>query len=245
MKKQILFKAVIVTVILSSCSKQDQLNSITSSPAQDQTGKTVTATSRMLPDITSNLEAWFPLNGNLKDSAKKLADGVPSSRFVSYGFDRKGTAKSALYIDSNFVKLKAVPQQIPTSLSVWFKPVSMDYNTAGAVVSTEYMGPKVLQSGPTSLGVVATSTNTPGQNVDLLNLNWHHAVVTYDGKYVKYYVDDVLKYTLRHSGPIPATVDDYFIGWSSVWPYWNGYVDDVRFYSRALSAADVDALYHQ
>ena len=246
MKKQILFTTVIVTVILSSCTKEDRTMQITSPSAQDQTAQAVSSRNRATPDIVSNLEGWFPLNGNLKDSANKLADGVPSKRVFSYAYDRKGKFKSAIYIDSTFfVKIKAVPQQIPTSLSVWFQPVSFDYNMAGAVVSTDYMGPKVLQSGFNALGIVATSTNSPGEYVAIPNMNWHHAVVTYDGKYVKFYLDNVLKYTLRHSGPIPPTQSDYYIGWSSVWPHWNGWVDDIRFYSRALSATDVDALYHE
>lgn len=77
--------------------------------------------------------------------------------------------------------------------------------------------------------------------------SWHHVVGTYDGSQIKIYMDGVLQasnpYTSAmtySSGYLPFGIG----GDSSRIRYLNGSLDDVRVYNRALSAAEIQAIYN-
>jgi hypothetical protein len=246
MKKQISILAVVfAAVAVVSCSKE-KMNEQGTQNSEELTTSNVATTRTVRNPLMVNLEGFFKFDSNLKDATGKLKDGISSARVVSYATDRKGNAKSAVYLDSSYsIKILAVPQQTHTSVSLWFKPVHFSESMAGSILSSAAMGPNVHQPGVQMLGTVATSESTPGDYVSLVTKTWHHAVVTFDGSNVRIYLDNVLRATVPHSASIPSSLSDYFVGKSFVWPLWKGYVDDLRFYSRTLSASDVSALYNQ
>jgi hypothetical protein len=83
------------------------------------------------------------------------------------------------------------------------------------------------------------------------NTTWAHAVCTYNGSAVKIYLNGVLDASRTVDLPLDRNTGalvvggndktqwapDYFHNW------WNGAIDDFRLYNRALTAADVSALY--
>lgn len=72
--------------------------------------------------------------------------------------------------------------------------------------------------------------------------NWHFIALTYDGTTACLYADGVLKASgAKNWNLIPG---NFYIGEqvNNMAEYWNGSVDDVRIYNRALSAADVSSL---
>ena len=247
MKKQFLVLATtVVSLVIISCSKEKtEMESSTLNPGEQTASSNAPAERLVVDPLLVNLEGRFEFNSNLKDLSKKLGDGVPTRRGVSYGFDRKGNFKAALYLDSTYsVKLNDVPQQTKTSLSVWVKPVHLQ-NGFGGIVTHQTMGPKVDQSVARLSCAVATDISTPGEYIDIFYPGWHHVVITYDGSNVRAYINNVLKATLPHSASISPSLIDYVVGWSYIWDCnWKGYVDDLRFYSRTLSASDVQKLYN-
>jgi len=72
---------------------------------------------------------------------------------------------------------------------------------------------------------------------------WHHVVGTYDGSTMEVYVNGVLENSASHTGDIRA-VNFVRIGGHS-WPtlYFNGLIDEVRIYNRALSSAEIQKHY--
>ncbi|MBI3621533.1 MAG: hypothetical protein HY208_05025 [Nitrospirae bacterium] len=84
---------------------------------------------------------------------------------------------------------------------------------------------------------------TPGYNDN----RWHHAVMVVDASGGKLYVDGVLKASRGWTGTAgaPSTTRPLNIGQypGTASPYFPGLLDDVRLYSRALSGAEVVALY--
>jgi hypothetical protein len=78
---------------------------------------------------------------------------------------------------------------------------------------------------------------------------WHHVCGTYDGAYVRLYIDGVedpaSRLGVAYSGPITNNDFDVCIGEYSERPgrYWHGLMDDVRIYSYALSEAEVKEVY--
>ena len=78
--------------------------------------------------------------------------------------------------------------------------------------------------------------------------NWHHYVGTYSAdRYLRLYIDG--KLVAGPKGPYGAIVDDtgiMAIGWDEGNPvrYFNGLIDEVRIYNRALSSAEISAIYN-
>ena len=78
---------------------------------------------------------------------------------------------------------------------------------------------------------------------------WHHVAATYDGKAVRSYIDGVEKgHPVKTPGPLKKSTWDLCIG-NSVVEYgtgeflaFDGLIDEVRIYNRALSAAEIKAL---
>jgi hypothetical protein len=74
---------------------------------------------------------------------------------------------------------------------------------------------------------------------------WHHVCGTYDGAYVRLYIDGVedpaSRLDVAYSGRITSNDFDVCIGENSEKPgrYWHGLIDDVRIYSYALSQHEV------
>jgi len=70
---------------------------------------------------------------------------------------------------------------------------------------------------------------------------WHHLAGTYDGSQVKIYLDGVLRNTANHVGSIASTAYNVNIGRCSEVTdrLYDGRIDDVRIYNRALSANEI------
>ena len=244
MRKEILILATVFsTNAFISCSKEQ--NELPGRAKQGNEEISSSINRGNVDPLTADLEGWFSFDNSLKDKSGKLTDGISSSRGVLYTTDRKGNPKSAIYLDSSYsVKIKSVPQQTHTSVSLWFKPLPFTNTIAGSILSSQAMGSNVHQPGIQMSGTVSTSVSTPGAYVPLIIPTWHHAVVTFDGSNVRIYLDNVLKATIPHPALIPASLSDYFVGKSFAWPLWKGYVDDLRFYSLTLSDINVSALYN-
>jgi PKD repeat protein len=84
---------------------------------------------------------------------------------------------------------------------------------------------------------------TFGQNVygNALPLNsWSHIAGTYDGATMKFYVNVVLVGSRAQTGSISTTTGQLSIGGDpSSGQYWQGRIDEVRIYNRALSQTEV------
>jgi hypothetical protein len=69
---------------------------------------------------------------------------------------------------------------------------------------------------------------------------WTHLAATYDGATVRLYVNGTLVRSTAASGAIVAGTGALRIGGNSIRGEWfRGYIDEVRVYSRALTAAEI------
>ena len=247
MKKQILIlAATFITVAFISCSKEKMETPNVPATANEEI-ITSSSNNRPQPDpLTVNLEARFMFNSNTKDITGNWMDAkqFPLLRTgIVYGADRKGISKSALKLDGNYgVYLTDASQQTNTSISVWVK--RSEIVSTATIVTPNGVGPALHQSDHTFKGLVFTSSFAPSVTSDsFIDSDWHHLVVTYDGSFVKLYVDGILQSTTFYSGTCNDPALYYRIGFTN-WVFWKGYVDDLRFYSRTLSASDVQKLYN-
>ena len=80
---------------------------------------------------------------------------------------------------------------------------------------------------------------------------WHHLAATYDGETLKLYVDGaVQKQTATFKGPVAWAGKELTVGLNRSAPTpeekglsYQGIIDDVRIYDRALAATDITAIY--
>ena len=71
---------------------------------------------------------------------------------------------------------------------------------------------------------------------------WSHLAATYDGTVVALYLNGSQVSQLLTSGPMAPTSQPLKIGGNAIWGEWfSGLIDEVRVYSRALSASEIQA----
>lgn len=130
------------------------------------------------------------------------------------------------------------------TLEAWVRPVALGgwrtvlfkERTAGNVY-----GLYAAQASGRPLGQVFIGEERNAVGSAPLPTNaWTYLAATYDGSSVRLYVDGEQAGTSSVSGAMAASAGPLRIGGNSVWSEWfAGLVDEVRVYSRALSAAEI------
>jgi Concanavalin A-like lectin/glucanases superfamily/Bacterial Ig-like domain/Bacterial Ig domain/PKD domain/Glucose / Sorbosone dehydrogenase len=83
---------------------------------------------------------------------------------------------------------------------------------------------------------VKNATGTAGLPLDA----WAHVTATYDGAALRLYVDGALITTTAVTGAMPVSTGPLRVGGNSIWgEYFQGLIDEVRVYRRALSTAEI------
>jgi endonuclease/exonuclease/phosphatase family metal-dependent hydrolase len=154
-------------------------------------------------------------------------------------------------IDDNVTVAVPAPSLRPAgtyAISAWVRYTATD--TSGGDVAT--MGDSYalrvqptgdvktyFYNGTTWNAVISTGVNTKDGA-------WHHLVGQYTGSSVQVYVDGVLKNQAAFTGSIVYTLGSSFFlgqhGNGGVHHNFNGTIDQVRVYGRALTAAEISAL---
>jgi uncharacterized protein YjdB len=96
--------------------------------------------------------------------------------------------------------------------------------------------------GTVSVSGTDFSAAFEAEDVQVPMNTWTHLATTFDGATLRLYVDGTLVNTVAASGKMPVSSGPLRIGGDAVWgEYFNGLIDEVRIYNRALSAAEVTA----
>ena len=71
---------------------------------------------------------------------------------------------------------------------------------------------------------------------------WTHLTATYDGTTQRLYINGVQVASGAQTGSITTSISPLHIGGNSIWgEYFNGYIDEVRIYNRALTTSEIQA----
>ena len=238
MKKQMLIISIVtVSTILFSCSKE-QLEMPKDEQAINE--EMVAPPAKPTSDLSLNLEGCYEFNNSLEDKTNKLGTLYSSASRLQYGPDRNGTPNSSIVFQGNhYLQVSAVPRTSNSSVSVWIK-----YNTVnGAGILTGSVA-RLSQQNGTIVGATNDNIGVVAEYYYKMRPDnaWHHIVIAADPLASKFYLDGKLVKTV--SSPLNTNgFSDYFIGSSGVVGFWNGSMDDLRFYSRTLTATDVKALF--
>lgn len=205
--------------------------------------------------LNAGLDAHYSFDNTMKDASHNLADAKAflinntgqtySPVFVA---NRKGKIKSAIKLNGLYqVGITGVPAHTKRSMSVWVKMNKENYSNESItpiLYSTKgfYVSQK---SNEYSVNADAMIGNTGLRiSTGLLDNEWHHLVLTYDGFNYNVYVDNLLKGTKTMEGIEPAIFSNYLISGGSVLQNWQGCIDDLRFYHRVLSTTEVRDLFY-
>lgn len=213
--------------------------------------------------LNSGLVSWYPFNGSAGDASGN------GNNLLVYGAvlttDRSDNPDSAYALDGNSSYLMmahsgslAFTNAFTFSTWVNFNQINrtmdgFDQQALFAKKNYSQFG-LVLTTEPTGNLAFHHEGLTPNQSTynwtDVQPGTWYHLSVTYDGSKTRHFINGVLKAETTVSGTLAANTDDLLIGKSSFsspefpWEYpLDGKLDDMRFYNRALSAAEVTALY--
>jgi glucose/arabinose dehydrogenase len=129
------------------------------------------------------------------------------------------------------------------TLEAWVNPSTRGdfwrdvvYKGDNDIYYLEGTAPNVI--GP---GTGGTFSSAPLNAPTPIPLNaWSHLAATYDGTTLRMYVNGVQVASRAQTGPINKSSGPLTIGGDSLYgQYWNGLIDEVRVYNRALSAAEI------
>jgi len=155
---------------------------------------------------------------------------------------------------NNRINIADVPELDLTTgatVEMWFKPHEINFGTRYTrMISKGQEGANmyaIILDGDNKPYFYLTGPNTSANSNTTLGANaWYHLVGTYDGTDIKIYLNNELKGTTNAPGTITTNNDTLAIGnnsdGSTDRPAY-GYFDDVRVYSRALTASEITAHY--
>jgi prepilin-type N-terminal cleavage/methylation domain-containing protein len=202
--------------------------------------------SEMPLSIDLDLLGWWKLDNNFSDSSGKNNHGT--AYLVSFVDDKYGKEKATASfngVDSK-ISISYINPVKETSVMAWFKRTGIpagDHHiiTGGSSVEISIYDP----SGQIRTGV---NTDSQGRRVfnsgsGLVDGNWHHVAMTYDGENLRSYIDGNITATNPVSGNLTGRAAEIGRYLSNTYVT-NGYIDDVRIYGRALSSEEIKAVYN-
>ena len=210
------------------------------------------ATVQLVPTSTTGLVASYGFN---EGSGVSVAD---SSRT-----DNVGTISGATWVTGGMFggalsfnganSFVTIPDSASLHLTngmtieAWIKPATEEgFTTVVLKESSNDLNYGLYGSdgtgNPPSAYVNPSTSSTKGaRGVSALALNtWSHLAATYDGSSLNLYVNGVLVGSQNVPGVLETSTGALRIGGNSIWgEYFNGLIDELRIYNRALNAGEI------
>jgi hypothetical protein len=142
------------------------------------------------------------------------------------------------------------------SISAWVNPAVNNQTEFGRIAETQYNGGLYLgvdATGNNYKFIVNTGTGTTGScgasfgcaQGGAVTSGWHLVTATFDGATAILYVDNAIvgsdTFTAPGTTNYPLYIGRYYGGTGYGW---NGGIDEVRLYNRALTSAEVTAIFN-
>ena len=130
------------------------------------------------------------------------------------------------------------------SFSVWFKMNELGDNGTLLFNRVKYIL-KLDNHGKVSFGLYnpTWSSVTTDWADRVIDTDWHNVIVTYDGSFLKMYLDAILIKTTTTSGEINSTTSDIFIGNEDTRNDFSALIDQVAIYTSTLTPEEITELY--
>jgi hypothetical protein len=206
----------------------------------------------------AGVAAWWSGEGDASDQAGTnngtLRGGVtfgPGQVGQAFSFD--GASGSVLVPDSPALRFTNA-----MTVEAWINPKSWGGTTREIV--SKWFGGASQQSYTTSIDtsgrayvLVSNDGRTSASNVDYMVVfspntvptnQWTHFAATYDGSSLKLYLNGALQSQAPWTGGIFPGTAPLAIGAANSQSFFNGMIDEPTLYNRALSLAEIQAIYN-
>ncbi len=215
---------------------------------------------------SGNLLAFFPFNNNANDAGPLSVQTTPTGSVAFAGADRNGQAGAAGYFDgsSGLYLQSAGIFNIGTSdftVSGWFKTNGatrmMLWQESGKNGSADNQSWLRLNDNTTTQYMRFNTEYSGGSSIlnlaseGKVNVNsWYHIVAVRNGTKMSVYINGtkVKELTTPEARNITGADQGFKIGFqqgaTSFSNFYNGYMDDLLIYKRALTDAEIAALYN-
>lgn len=214
-------------------------------------------------DITTNLVAHYPFNGNANDESGNGNDGAING--ATLADDRNGKPNSAYSFDGDdFIDIWSTQQindNIDTTqgaISVWFKLSAQDQGKSsfvfqyaqdvGGIINDRLyldVGDTSSSGGKLRLGI--GDTHRLSDEV-VVTGRWYHVVAVWDvDGATRLFIDGQLdsEGTFGNPGFIFREPERFYFGrgWQGNVGTYQGLIDDIHIFNRALTEEDIKELY--
>lgn len=208
--------------------------------------------------LADGLVGHYSFTGNAEDSSVNKNHGVPTATVLSA--DRFNRQNSAFLFNgiNSYVRIKSInmDKSKAMTISVWIKPNNLTSKLLTTITRQE--GPigkldwiLAFQNAGKILSFGLSTESEPYNELDLTinpdsftDGKWHHLLALYDGEKRYIYLDNKLIGSNSKSGIVSFTSIQASIGSTSATleEFFNGQIDDLRFYKRALTSAEIKHL---
>ena len=207
-------------------------------------------------DINQGLVAWYQLNGNASDASGYGNNGTVYG--ATSAANRFGNPGNAMGFDgyNDYVQVANNASLNITNaitVSAWINRdvtgVRHDV-VCKTTTSGSYDGYHLIVGAQNevqfALDIDGVWNGCEGGAIDAGN--WHQLTGTFDGTQIALYIDGILWATERDPGTIGVNNQNLYIGRAvpgfETGYFFDGSIDDVRIYNRALSSGEVQQLYN-
>ena len=209
------------------------------------TGGTTSATPVTItvaaPEVSSLVSYWA-LNQTSGSTATDSSGNNKTATLVGGPVWTTGVAGNGLQFNGTSAYVNAGTVSLSSfTISAWVNMSSSQSGWGSIVMKQNSFGLEV-QNGTVyaNIGNGATWNNTV--STPLTAGAWKHVVQTYDGTTNRIYVDGVLK--ASGTGAFTNASSNLLIGsWNTTSEFFNGKIDEVQVYNKALTSTEVQSLY--
>lgn len=195
----------------------------------------------------------YQFSGNADDLSGNNFHGTVNG--ASLTSDRFGNPNSAYLFDgiSNTIFLSSEFDVLPRTISFWFNATNIN-TTLGFVYCSDNPG---LTNGLTNFGVVNdngidswwSTVSIVTRFAPITVNNWHHGVIVVDSNATYKYIDGQLIFSdsLSTYFSSAAGLTNTVIGANrfATGEFFEGSIDDIRIYNRALQPCEIPLLYNE
>lgn len=194
--------------------------------------------------ITDGLVAWYPLDGNARDYTMNRNDGTVNGASVAEGLGQGCYSFDGV---ANYINILGGSTIEPENLTVsaWIN-MNTSASTGRNIFCTKWNGYSFEIEATTRIPYFRLTGPGDCRSSSALILgSWQLLVGTFEkGVGSKIYLDGVLKGTTNTSIGITYTQNSVLnIGRYAGGVYFNGLIQDVRIYNRALTPEEIKILY--
>ncbi|HOO70675.1 MAG TPA: Ig-like domain-containing protein [Spirochaetota bacterium] len=201
-------------------------------------------------DFPNDYIAWYPFNGNANDESGNGLNGTVNGAILTS--DRDSNSNSAYDFDgSNDYIYIGNPSELTgmsaLTVSVWVYTHSAPSPNSSIIVKGDGTNTSYGFGLADTSGTISFNCNYSGSITSTtIDFNtWVHLLLVWNGSTAQMYYNNSIIGSMSCSGTISGS-EVLSIGrcgsWTS-WAYFDGIIDDVRIYDRALTADEIEALY--